>query len=120
MMEAAEYLKQLRRLCHTVESCEACPILKEIGGISPCIPTRYSEDDKVIVEIVEKWAEEHPDGKQKGQITCGKCRHWKPITGKIGHCGLQFFSVGTFDEDFCSRGQDRWTRKQKGEIGLWT
>lgn len=57
-MDAVEYLKQLKRMCKG-KQCNECPLRKTIYAVRPCVPYEL-EDEKMTVEIVEKWAKEHP------------------------------------------------------------
>lgn len=57
-MDAVEYLKQLKRMCKG-KKCNECPLYKKINAFRPCVPYAI-EDEKMNVEIVEKWAKEHP------------------------------------------------------------
>lgn len=57
-MDAVEYLKQLKRMCKD-RKCNECPLYKKIYAFRPCVPYAI-EDEKMTVEIVEKWAKEHP------------------------------------------------------------
>ena len=54
-MDAVKYLKEAKRMCSKHKSCEGCPIE------SFCF-TLYKdiENPEKMVDIVEKWAKEHP------------------------------------------------------------
>lgn len=62
-MDAVEYLKMRRRMCDNNSDCDACPLVSYNDGE----PRTYGscakfeeEHPEQIVEIVEKWAAEHP------------------------------------------------------------
>lgn len=55
-MNALEFAKERRRMCKTVE-CVDCPLANTRCQIG--IADDISEDER-IVEVVEKWGEEHP------------------------------------------------------------
>lgn len=56
MMEVLEFAKVQRRMCETYPSCKGCPLINRTCRIAKGLV----EDDEEIVEIVEKWGEEHP------------------------------------------------------------
>ena len=51
-MDAVEYIKADKRLCHSYESCIGCPLANGL-----CDPNNDPEEH---VAIVEAWAKEHP------------------------------------------------------------
>ena len=61
-MDAVKYLKEAERMCDTIGMCECCPFGSSKAAF-PCgsslssLDTEYPEK---AVEIVEKWANEHP------------------------------------------------------------
>lgn len=59
-MDAVRYLKERMRMCHSFgnTSCGGCPIYAE-RGILTCAQFQ-NIFPRQIVEIVEKWAKEHP------------------------------------------------------------
>lgn len=57
-MDAVEYLKQLKRMCNS-KGCNECPLRTNNDAVRPCVPYEF-KDEKMAVEIVEKWAKEHP------------------------------------------------------------
>ena len=61
-MDAVKYLKEAYRMCETIKNCTICPF-KEYKITVPCKFTSESLEQinpEKAVEIVEKWAEEHP------------------------------------------------------------
>ena len=52
-MDAVEYLKANKRLCHSYVDCNECPLT---GGL--CDPANIAPEE--LVAIVEAWAKEHP------------------------------------------------------------
>lgn len=56
-MDAVEYLKQLKRVCNSFESCKECRQSIYAGSI--CVLSDL-KDEKMAVEFVEKWAKDHP------------------------------------------------------------
>ena len=60
-MDAVEYIKNLRRLCESQADCPECPLhenCKEDGYVY-CVAD-VSEYTEKAVQIVERWAKEHP------------------------------------------------------------
>lgn len=55
-MDAIEFLKEKRRMCKTICNCDKCDIYKENSDCD----TRCFVYPKEAVEVVEKWAKEHP------------------------------------------------------------
>lgn len=55
MMEVLEFMQEYDRMCRTSSDCNNCPA----GGLECCEPESTEERAK-LVEIVEKWAKEHP------------------------------------------------------------
>lgn len=55
-MEAVEFMQEYNRMCRMCSGCNDCPA----GGLENCGPEDTEERAK-LVEIVEKWAKEHPD-----------------------------------------------------------
>lgn len=58
-MEALNFLQNYNRMCSTIDKCSECPA----GKMKCCeLSTDLSTDEQAkLVEIVEKWAKEHPD-----------------------------------------------------------
>lgn len=54
-MEALNFLQNYDRMCSTIDKCSECP-----AGSMKCCELSTDEQAK-LVEIVEKWAKEHPD-----------------------------------------------------------
>lgn len=54
-MEAFEYLKELKRMCKSIDDCDICPL-------SGTCHSSYLIDKelKQQVDAVEKWSKEHP------------------------------------------------------------
>ena len=60
-MDAVEYLKAWTRMCYKHNPyCKECPIGKEVHRRSSSCRTFENDNPKEAVEIVEKWAAEHP------------------------------------------------------------
>lgn len=58
-MDALEFIKEAKRMCESYEECEACPA--NADGFNDCrIDNMYDIDAENAVNIVEKWAKEHP------------------------------------------------------------
>lgn len=55
-MEALEFIREYDRMCRMCSDCNNCPA----GGLESCEPEDTEERAK-LVEIVKKWAKEHPD-----------------------------------------------------------
>ena len=54
-MEAVEFLRNYDRMCSTIDKCSECPAVN-----MKCCELSTDEKEK-LVEIVEKWAKEHPE-----------------------------------------------------------
>ena len=60
-MDAVEYLKAWTRMCYKHNPyCKECPIGKEVHRRSSSYRTFENDNPEEAVEIVEKWAAEHP------------------------------------------------------------
>lgn len=60
-MDAVEYLKAWTRMCYKHNPyCKECPIGKEVHRRSSSCRTFENDNPEEAVEIVEKWAAEHP------------------------------------------------------------
>lgn len=58
-MDAVKFIKEAKRMCQSYEKCEGCPA--HTGGFDDfCIDTTLDIDAENTVDIVEKWAKEHP------------------------------------------------------------
>lgn len=58
-MNAVEIIRQQARMCNEMESCKVCPIGQEVTG-HLCRYYRLDHPEKAV-ELVEKWAKEHPE-----------------------------------------------------------
>lgn len=61
-MDAVEYLKEAIRICNTTNDCEECPF-RNFKATFPChswVDSVDAANPEKAVEIVEKWAAEHP------------------------------------------------------------
>ena len=63
-MDAVEFLKAKNRMCREYgelpEDCFACPIGNDSGGCQAGILENQKVTEEILVQIVEKWAVEHP------------------------------------------------------------
>ena len=66
-MDALEFIKQAKRMCHSYEECEACPAHTD-GFDDCCIDTTLNIDADIAVDIVEKWAQEHPEKTRQSEF----------------------------------------------------
>lgn len=58
-MDALEFIKEAKRMCQSYEKCEACP--SYCDGYDDCrIDAVQDIDEEIAVDVVEKWAKEHP------------------------------------------------------------
>lgn len=60
-MEAVEFLRNYDRMCSTIDKCSECPAV----NMKCC--ELYTDEQAKLVEIVEKWAKEHPEGTEHEQ-----------------------------------------------------
>lgn len=59
-MDALGFIKQAKRMCHSYDECENCPA--HTGGYEDChIDTSLDINAEIAVDIVGKWAKEHPE-----------------------------------------------------------
>ena len=69
-MDAVEYLKEAMRMCDTTKDCEECPF-HNLNATFPCHSCPGHLDvanPEKAVEIVEKWAAEHPVKTRKSEF----------------------------------------------------
>lgn len=63
-MDAVEFLKEKNRMCREYsdlpEDCLICPIGNGNGGCQAGILGNQKVTEEMLVQIVEKWAKEHP------------------------------------------------------------
>lgn len=63
-MDAVEFLKAKNRMCREYgelpEDCFACPIGNDSGGCQAGVLENQKVTEEILVQIVEKWAKEHP------------------------------------------------------------
>lgn len=58
-MDALKFIKEAKRMCHSYDECEDCPA--HTGGFDDCcIDTTLDINAEIAVDIVGKWAKEHP------------------------------------------------------------
>ena len=60
-MEAVEFLRNYDSMCSTIDKCCECPAV----NMKRCELCSYEQAK--LVEIVEKWAKEHPEGTEQEQ-----------------------------------------------------
>lgn len=71
-MDAVEYLKEAMRICNTTNGCEECPF-RNLKATFPChawvdsVAVDVANPEKAV-EIVEKWAAEHPKKTRKSEF----------------------------------------------------
>lgn len=63
-MNAVEIIRQQARMCNSYPMCRLCPVLDAKGFEMSCYTYRALNPEKVV-EIVEKWAKEHPEKTRK-------------------------------------------------------
>lgn len=82
-MDVVDFVREYHRMCGNYNLCSGCPINKKCN---PCMDAIY-EDPQGAVEIVEKWAKEHP-----APTNADKLREVFGGRGEtIAHCmGFQF------------------------------
>lgn len=69
-MDAVEYLKEAIRICNTTNDCEECPF-RNFKATFPChswVDSVDAANPEKAVEIVEKWAAEHPKKTRKSEF----------------------------------------------------
>ena len=60
-MEALEFLRNYDRMCSTIDKCSECPAV----NMKCC--ELYTDEQAKLVDIVEKWAKEHPEKPEQEQ-----------------------------------------------------
>ena len=69
-MDAVKYLKEVYRMCKSIEDCSDCP-LRGCSLTFPCKgntgSAEYKETEK-CVSIVEKWSDEHQKETRQGKF----------------------------------------------------
>lgn len=64
-MEAVEFIKQRNRLCRAHRGCNDCPLFEDCCYPDTAdLPQILRGKEEELVNIVEKWAKEHPAGEQ--------------------------------------------------------
>lgn len=79
-MEALELLKTWKRICAEAEDCDNCPV--------PCSLCWSEEEDDTLEEMVqgiEKWAEEHPEGTERDKPEDTEIEAINRVLGSIAH-----------------------------------
>lgn len=105
MMDAVEFLKEKSRMCNTFNLCdgggykETCKLYKE-GLTCADYTNDYPEE---AVEIVERWAKEHPRKTRQSEFLKMFPRASMASNGTIDFC------PNSFDEEFAC--------PEKGKIG---
>ena len=69
-MDAVEYLKEAIRICNTTNDCKECPF-RNLKATFPChswVDSVDAANPEKAVEIVEKWAAEHPKKTRKSEF----------------------------------------------------
>ena len=66
-MTARDFVRGYSRMCHTTHQCYKCPIFAEADKEKPVKSCWFWVRDNCekAVSIVEQWAKEHPEKKQK-------------------------------------------------------
>lgn len=72
-MDAIEYIKEAKRLCRSQSICESvsgkCPLLDENGCCTSHIYILDAiEEAEKAVQIVEKWAKDHPSETRQSEF----------------------------------------------------
>lgn len=71
-MDAVEFLKAKNRMCREYgdipEDCFACPIGNDSGGCQAGVLENQKVTEEILVQIVEKWAKEHPKKTRKSEF----------------------------------------------------
>jgi len=62
-MDTVKYLKEILKMCKSMDGCGKCPI-RGMAATFPCKAAGFTEaevkDPDGIVKVVEKWSAEHP------------------------------------------------------------
>lgn len=66
-MDALKFIKQAKRMCHSYDACKNCPA--HTGGYEDChIDTSLDINAEIAVDIVGKWAKEHPEKTRQSEF----------------------------------------------------
>lgn len=66
-MDAVKFLEEAKRMCESYEECEACPA--NADGFNNCrIDHMHDIDAENAVDIVGKWAKEHPEKTRQSEF----------------------------------------------------
>lgn len=65
-MDALEFCKTKKRMCETYVACKNCPLLCTMGDC--LLGTTDLRLDKKIIDVVEKWGEEHHVKTRQGEF----------------------------------------------------
>lgn len=99
-MDAVKYLKEAKRMCDVIGDCRKCPINGLVNGLVAVIPCKLVEDNLELanpekaVEIVEKWAAEHPKKTRQSEFL-------KTFpNAKLGDSGILWFFPCDIDTSY--------------------
>ena len=59
-MDAVEFFRQRKRMCKAYKECCECGLYRRNPGASPLCEEYCFEEPEKAVQVVEKWAAEHP------------------------------------------------------------
>lgn len=110
-MDALKFIKEAKRMCQSYEECEACPA--NADGFDDCrIDSMHNIDAENAVNIVEKWAKEHPEKTRQDVFLEQYPRANLLVNGVIDICpkAIEKYyapSAGCYDTD-CFDCKTKW------------
>lgn len=107
-MDAIKYLKEVDRLCDSIDDCEDCPIHRLRGALCH---NKQMHSPEEAVEIVEKWSKENP---QKTMMSDFFEKHPNAKSWEDGTPNACPYRLGYEEEAYCENHtrdcKDCWNR----------
>lgn len=67
-MDAVEYLKERHRMCYSSAACDSCRLRAEAAKAHEMCGEYVENHPEKAVEIVERWAKEHPQKTRQSEL----------------------------------------------------
>lgn len=85
-MDAVEYLKERRRMCYSSATCGSCRLRAEAARAHETCGEYVENHPAEAVEIVERWAREHPRKTRQSELLKLFPRVDKALDGVVAFC----------------------------------
>lgn len=105
-MDAVEFLKAKNRMCREYgdipEDCFACPIGNDSGGCQAGVLENQKVTEEILVQIVEKWAKEHPKKRRNNMDAVEYLRVKTRMCDSLKECGdCPLYKINNTDNINC-------------------